>query len=144
MLIQGSCHCGNLSYRLDWIPEPLTIPARACSCSFCQKHGGVWTSCPTGSLELYIQNPVLHSEYEFGTKTAKFHVCSKCGAVPVVTSEIEGNTYAVVSVTAMSDLDPGLLDRNPVSFEGEDTASRLARRKKGWITRVCITKGDAS
>jgi hypothetical protein len=143
MLIKGGCHCGNLSFRLDWSPEPRKIPARACSCSFCQKHGGVWAACPTGSIAMHIRNPGLHSEYEFGTRTAKFHVCSKCGAVPVVTSEIEGNTYAVVSVRAMNDLDPALLDRSPVSFEGEDPTSRMARRKKGWTPEVRITKGGA-
>jgi hypothetical protein len=50
MLISGRCHCGNISFALDWRPEPSEIPARACTCSFCAKHGGVWTSCPTGSL----------------------------------------------------------------------------------------------
>ena len=44
MLITGRCHCGNISFALDWQPEPTDIPARACSCSFCTKHGGVWTS----------------------------------------------------------------------------------------------------
>jgi hypothetical protein len=44
MLISGRCHCGNISFALDWQPEPSEIPARACTCSFCAKHGGVWTS----------------------------------------------------------------------------------------------------
>ena len=136
MLIHGSCHCGNISFKLDWQPEPSQIPARACTCSFCIKHGGVWTSCPTGSLELSIADFARHSAYAFGTKTADFHVCSTCGAVPVVTSEIEGRIYAVVSVNALEGLDSGFLSRGEVSFDGEDTEERLARRAKGWIPRV--------
>ena len=136
MLIRGSCHCGNMSFQLDWQPEPTEIPARACSCSFCLKHGGVWTSCPTGSLLVEIKDRARVSKYSFGTKTADFHVCSSCGAVPVVTSEIGGKTYAVVSVNAMDGVDLALLKRAPVSFEGEDEASRLARRAKGWIPHV--------
>ena len=136
MLIRGSCHCGNVSFQLDWQPEPAEIPARACSCSFCLKHGGVWTSCPTGSLVVEIQDRACVSKYSFGTKTADFHVCSSCGAVPVVTSEIGGKTYAVVSVNAMDGVDPAVLKRAPVSFEGEDETSRLARRAKGWIPHV--------
>ncbi len=143
MLIQGSCHCGNISFRLAWEPEPTEIPARACSCTFCQKHGGVWTSCPTGALEVSVRHPSLHSRYAFGTKTADFHVCSQCGAVPVVTSTIDGNTYAVVSVNALEGVDPTLLSRSPASFDGEDTVSRLARRKKGWIPSVRFTQSDA-
>jgi len=41
MLIRGSCHCGNISFHLDWSPDPAEIRARACDCTFCVKHGGV-------------------------------------------------------------------------------------------------------
>ena len=54
MLINGRCHCGNISFKLTWEPEPQEIPARACDCSFCTKHGGVWTSCNTGSLKVHV------------------------------------------------------------------------------------------
>jgi len=70
MLISGRCHCGNISFALDWRPEPSEIPARACTCSFCAKHGSVWTSCPTGSLTVSVKDRVRVSKYAFGTKTA--------------------------------------------------------------------------
>jgi hypothetical protein len=136
MLIPGSCHCGNVSFTLDWQPEPTEIPARACTCSFCIKHGGVWTSCPTGSLAIEIRDPSRHSTYSFGTKTADFHLCSICGAVPVVTSEIDGKTYAVVSVNAMEGIDPAFFRHSPISFDGEDVGTRLTRRTTGWISNV--------
>lgn len=143
MLVNGSCHCGNVSFRLDWRPEPKEIPARACSCSFCLQHGGVWTSCPTGSLEVRVREEANVSHYEFGTKTAVFHVCKTCGTVPVVTSEIQGQTYAVVNVNAMAGIDPALVKHSAVSFDGEDQASRLARRAKGWIPNVRFSSRDA-
>ena len=93
MLISGSCHCGNIGFDLSWEPEPTEIPARACTCSFCTKHGGVWTSCPTGKLKVRVREPALVSKYAFGTKTAQFHICSRCGIVPVVTSQIDGHLY---------------------------------------------------
>src|SRR5262245_31263555 len=100
MLISGRCHCGNISFALDWRPEASEIPARACTCSFCAKHGGVWTSWPTGSLTVSVKDRERVSKYAFGTKTAEFHVCTACGVVPVVTTRIDGRLYAVVSVNA--------------------------------------------
>ena len=136
MLITGSCHCANISFALTWEPEPSEIPARACTCSFCVKHGGVWTSCPTGSLEVTVRDPSLVSKYAFGTKTARFHICSKCGVVPLVTSRIDGRLYAVVSVNAFEGVEPSLLRRASATFEGEGEGDRLARRKRNWIARV--------
>src|SRR6476659_8909134 len=120
MMIRGRCHCGNISFRLAWEPDPAAIPARACDCTFCSKHGGLWTSNPEGSLEVEIAHPELVSRYEFGTRTATFHVCGRCGVAPVVTSDIDGRTYAVVSVRAFENVDPALLKPGPVTFEGEE------------------------
>jgi hypothetical protein len=136
VLIRGRCHCGNIAFSLAWEPDPAEIPARACTCSFCVKHGGVWTSFPKGVLEVTVQNPALVSKYSFGTRTAEFHVCSRCGIVPVVTSLIEGRLYAVVSVHAFEGVDAALLRRAPVSFDAEGTEDRLARRKRNWIADV--------
>lgn len=141
MLIPGRCHCGNIAFTLAWEPEPAEIPARACGCSFCVKHGGVWTSCPTGSLRITVKDPALVSRYAFGTKTAEFHVCASCGIVPVVTSRIDGRLYAVVSVNAFEGVEPSLLRRAPASFEGESPEDRLARRKRNWIGNVEFVGG---
>jgi len=142
MRISGSCHCGNITFSLDWRPEPAEIPARACSCSFCLKHGGLWTSCPTGSLRITIRQPALVSRYSFGTRTAEFHVCSSCGVVPVVTSRIDGRLYAVVSVNAFQDVDPALLKRAVAKYDGESESARLARRKLNWIPDVEVQAGN--
>lgn len=136
MVIRGKCHCGNIAFALAWEPDPKEIPARACTCSFCVKHGGVWTSNPAGRLEVSVQDPGKVSKYAFGTRTAEFHVCARCGAVPVVTSRIDGRTYAVVSVNAFEGVEPSLLRRAAVSFDAEGADSRLERRKRSWISEV--------
>jgi hypothetical protein len=144
MMICGRCHCGNISFALSWEPEPSQIPARACTCSFCTKHGGVWTSCPAGSLKVTVKEPAQVSKYSFGTKTADFHICSRCGVVPVATSLIDGRLYAVVSVNALEGVDPWLL-RKPTAtkFDGESEEVRLARRKRNWIANVEYVEGHA-
>lgn len=136
MLIHGKCHCGNISFSLTWAPDAAEIPARACDCSFCTRHGGVWTSNPGGALEVVVRDPSLVRNYAFGTRTAEFHTCARCGIVPVVTSRIDGHLYAVVSVNAFEGVDQSLIRRAPASFADEGEESHLARRKRNWIADV--------
>jgi hypothetical protein len=138
MLLTGKCHCGNIAIELEWEVDPPEIPARACGCSFCVKHGGVWTSSPKARLAASIRDDALVTKYEFGTRTATFHVCSRCGVVPLATCEIESRLYAVVNVNTLENVDPSWLRRSPTNFDGEEVGSRLARRQRNWIADVRI------
>ena len=141
MLIRGACHCGNVSFALTWDPDPTEIPARACTCSFCSKHGGLWTSNPDAALVILVEDPSLVSRYVFGTETAEFHICARCGVVAVVTSRIDGHLYAVANVNAFDGVDPALIRRRPARFDSEERESRLARRRRNWIANVKYPEG---
>ena len=143
MLLSGSCHCANIRLELDWQPEPAEIPARACTCSFCTRHGGLWTSCPTASLKVVVEDPDRVSRYAFATRTALFHVCCNCGVVPVVTSRIDDVLYAVVNVHALERVAPALLRPAMATFDAEGEADRLARRRRNWIGQVEFIEGGA-
>ena len=136
MLIAGSCHCRNITFALTWNPDPAKIPVRACSCSFCTRHGGVWTSNPQGALRIVVAKASLVSRYSFETRTAEFLVCSSCGVVPAVLSSIDGRLYAIVNANAFENVEPALLQRAAASFEGETEAARLQRRTRNWIADV--------
>ncbi|MDC8014863.1 GFA family protein [Tahibacter soli] len=140
MQIRGACHCGNIAFKLEWMPDPTEIAARACTCSFCTKHGGVWTSNPAGNLVVTIADPARVSRYAFGTKTADFHTCTACGVVPVVTSTIDGRLYAVVNVNAFENVDAAMIRVAPVTHDDADEAARLARRKRNWIADVSVAE----
>ena len=105
--IRGSCHCGNIRFVLQWPKSETEIPVRMCGCSFCQKHKGAWTSHRQSELAVQIDDESLVSKYRFGTGTAGFFVCSVCGIVPFVVSEIDDNLYAVVNVNVFADA-PGV------------------------------------
>ena len=138
MIITGQCHCGNIVFDLAWEGDPPVIPGRACDCSFCTRHGGVWTSNPRSTLTVAIHDAARVSRYAFGTRTATFHVCATCGVVPLVTCDIDDRLHAVVNVNAFGNIDPSWLRRATASFEGEDVGARLARRKRNWIPTVRI------
>ncbi len=139
MRIEGKCHCGNITYVLRWPHEGTKIPVRACSCTFCTKHGGTYTSHCDAELTAVVYDKALVSQYKFGTETAVFYLCSRCGVVPFVTSMIEDNLYAVVNVNSFEGIDPSCFSRAVTDFDGETTESRLDRRKRNWIPTVTIT-----
>ncbi len=143
MLISGGCRCGNISLSLSLDPAPAELPARTCSCSFCTTHDGVWTSYPPAALVVRIREPEHVTRHTFATGTAQFHICDKCGAVPVVTSRIDGRLYAVVNVNALKDIEPLLLRHAPANFDGESEEARIARRRKNWIADVELTGSAA-
>ena len=136
MLLGGSCHCRNITFKLDWPAESAEIPARACTCTFCARHGGVWTACASAALEIHVRDWALVSRYAFETRTADFHVCSRCGAVPLVTSRIADRLYAVVNVHALDNLAASMLRPAPATFDAESEQDRLARRARAWIANV--------
>lgn len=139
MQIAGGCHCGNLRYVLDWPHEDGAIAVRACGCTFCTKHGGSWTSHRDAALSAEVRDASLVAKYRFGTGTADFYVCARCGVVPFVTSIIDGRPYAVVNVNTFEGIDPGALPRRAASFDGEGTDERLERRRRHWIPNVRIS-----
>jgi hypothetical protein len=78
MLIRGRCHCGNLSFLLDWKPQPREIPARACGCTFCVKHGGR-TSCPAGGGCAVSVRGASSTTGISSAPRRGFQVCRGCG-----------------------------------------------------------------
>lgn len=130
--LHASCHCGNIRVTLEWPGSGAAIPSRACGCGLCTKHRVAWTSHPEGRFHLQVADQSRVTRYRFGTKTADFHVCTTCGAIPVVTCTIEGRRYAVFNVNTFEDVDRLQLVETPTSFEGETTEDRLARRRRNW------------
>ncbi len=138
MLISGQCRCGNISFNLEWLPDPSRIPAWACGCSFCQAHKGVWTSSPSAKLKAQIINPTQLTRHSFATRTAEFLICKQCEDIPLVTSEIDGRLYAVVNIHALQGISPTLFKHFQSDFDGESIEERTERRRQNWIANVTI------
>ena len=141
MKINGACHCGNISFVLDWPEAAVPIAVRACSCSFCSKHGGVYASHTQAHLTANLSDPSQVSMYRFATRTADFFLCLRCGALPFITSLIDDHLYAVVNVNTFVEFDRSLLETSRTDFAGETVESRLQRRSQSWIPQVEIGEG---
>jgi hypothetical protein len=68
--------------------------------------------------------------------TADFHICTICGVVPLVSSEIDDQTFAVVNVNTFDNKQEFNMTVTSTDFGGEDVGSRLDRRKQNWIPAV--------
>lgn len=134
--IEGSCHCRNIQFVLLWPESSTEVPVRECGCTFCRKHSGSWTSHRSAELSVAINDLSSVSKYRFGTKTADFYICATCGVAPFVISELEKRQYAVVNVNTFESSVGLSFSNTSTNFDGEDTGSRLDRRKRNWIPNV--------
>lgn len=142
LLIGGGCHCRALRYELRWptsdAGEETRIPARRCSCSFCTRIDGVWTSHPEAALTISEDPDHPATRYRFASGTADFLFCSHCGITPLATCEIEGRSYAVVNVNTFDEEGGFTLDLSESCFDGESVEERLGRRQTRWIASVAF------
>ncbi|SIN59753.1 Uncharacterized conserved protein [Parasphingorhabdus marina DSM 22363] len=135
----GSCHCGAVTLDFRSKRTPAELGARSCQCSFCRMHGASWTSDPGGQVDITLAGPV--SRYRFGTKTSDFLVCTACGVVPVVTSEITGRFLGVIRVDCLEEKAAFLDAAAPMDLDGELLEARIDRRAERW-TPVAIKQED--
>ena len=130
MIHAGGCHCGALRYALATALPPGQLPLRACQCAFCRKHGALSTSDPAGSVRFELKAEPIR--YRFGLKTADFLVCARCGVYVGATFEDGGKAWAVLNANTLDDAAALTQPPAAMSYDGEDEASRMARRKARW------------
>ena len=134
----GSCHCGNVRYRY-YASRPATqLSMRACSCSYCRKTGARYSAEPNGILVGEVGDCDAIHLYRFGTQTADFYVCSKCGIAPFVIWPDGDDLYALVNVNTFDIPVDGSGCRD-VCFAHEDVTRRCERRRRQWIGNVTLT-----
>ena len=139
---RGQCHCGGISYTLQWPESEGFLPARRCACTYCRRIDGAWTSHPGASLQIEAPDESVISRYRFGTRTADFLFCNRCGITLFALCELEGclravvNVHTIRSVAGGEAVTPDLFDWRGISFDGESIEQRLQRRSQYWIGRV--------
>lgn len=128
----GQCHCGALGLEYETANAPSSWPVRACQCSFCLKHHGVYTSDPQGSVRFTHREPEQLSRYRFGHRTADFIFCARCGGYLGAVTEEGGQPLMVLNLRAFDPPVQGLPSAQPMSYEGENADNRSSRRASRW------------
>jgi hypothetical protein len=70
----GSCHCGGIRFTVTHDPVELTT----CDCSLCAKRNALMVKVPEAALRIE-QGQDLLALYEWNSRIAKHHFCSRCG-----------------------------------------------------------------
>lgn len=129
--LSGSCHCGAIRAALHATRPAAELQARACQCSFCARHGAMTVSDPAGRAVFEIERAAL-ARYQFETRTGTSLICGRCGTYAGVILEDGGRVWSAINVRGLAV--PEFKDRvaEPVVYEGETSADRIARRKLKW------------
>jgi hypothetical protein len=133
MLHSGGCHCGNIGVRLKLSQPPGQISLRSCSCSFCRAHATRTLSDRAGHVEISASAPSLLERYRFGSGTAEYLLCRRCGVYVGAVCETRDGLRAVVNVNCLDDRASFTQTPAAPDYDGETTAARLDRRAMNWM-----------
>src|SRR5215469_1071267 len=99
--VEGGCHCGNITVRVELERAPDAYAPRACDCEFCRKHGAAWVSDPRGSLLIQIRDEADTGRYAQGDRLAEMLLCRNCGVL-VGALWREQRLYGVVNASVLA------------------------------------------
>lgn len=72
-MLEGTCHCNSVCWRLAAMPESAT----ACNCTACRRYGALWAYGHEGE-DVSVEGTT--ATYVRG-EGLSFHFCPKCGNV---------------------------------------------------------------
>jgi hypothetical protein len=134
--LAGHCHCGAIRVILETPRTAAELPLRACQCGFCRRHGAVTTSDPEGHLHVEAA-PGSVIRYQFGQRQGDFLLCAECGVYVAATVQTDAGLIAVLNVRGV-DLQGFDRAPEPMVYDEETPAERLARRKARWTPAVFV------
>jgi hypothetical protein len=138
----GGCHCGNLRLSLRLSQAPADTRLRACGCSFCRAHNTRTTSDPNGSVDICAADWSLVELYHFGTSTAEFLICRRCGVYIGAIGETAAGIRAVTNINCLDDRTAFTQQPDPIDRDDEVLGARLARRAANW-TPATVHRNNA-
>src|SRR5271169_2157056 len=133
---KGDCHCGNLRVQVRLTRPPADVLIRSCACSFCRSHGTRTVSDPAGQAELWASDWDLVQRYRFGSRTADYLLCRRCGVYVGAVCETSSGLRAVVNVNCLDDRADFTQTPAAPDYDGETTDARLDRRSANWMPAV--------
>ena len=139
---EGRCHCGAIGFTYVTAKAPALWPVRECQCSFCRAHGARTTADPQGSVAFRVTDAAKLTRYRFGTGKSDFLVCAACGVYLAAVITTNRGQFATLNVNTVAGL-PDLRNAQAVSYDGESSEQRIARREERWtpVSATVVEEG---
>jgi len=128
----GGCHCGNVRWTLRSLLTLSELPARACQCGFCRKHGALSTSDPQGEMRFAVKDRNAMVRYQFATKTADFLICGRCGVYVGAQMKDDGRCYAIANLNTIDGRGEFAQQAQRMDYSSENSSARRVRRTTRW------------
>lgn len=132
----GGCHCKNLRVRLRLTVGAAQSALRSCACSFCRAHGTRTVSDPAGLFEMWADDWSAVEPYRFGSGTADYLLCRRCGVYVGAVCETTAGMRAVANTNALDDRAAFTGQPACPDHSGEATEARLTRRAATWTPAI--------
>ena len=117
----GSCHCGAVQVRIDADIDELTT----CDCSLCTRKNALMAKVPEGALTIIAGEETL-STYEWNTRRAKHHFCSRCGIYTFHRKRASPDHFGV-NAFCLEDFDPATVPVRATEGIGMSVVEHTAR-----------------
>jgi len=89
-----------------------------------------------GLLELSADDWSLVELYRFGTRTADFVICRRCGVFVAAIMNLSTEPHAVVNVNCLDDRSLFTVEAAMHEFQDETLEARTSRRTANWMPAV--------
>lgn len=106
-MLEGSCHCGKVSFTVDTETPKSAI---SCNCSHCRRKGFLLAFFPPDKFTLGSGENALKS-YFFNTHKIEHQFCTNCGCEAFAQgSDREGKKMMAVNLRCVENIDLDALD----------------------------------
>lgn len=134
---EGACHCGSVVVWFDSDRPVDETQARACTCSFCARHGAHVVSDPAGWMEVRSAPGTLN-HYRFASGAVDFLLCNECGVYVAATIQDGEATLGIVNAVGAG-LDAfKATPAAAMDYSAESPEQKLVRRRGKWTPAAVV------
>ncbi|MBS0640660.1 MAG: aldehyde-activating protein [Proteobacteria bacterium] len=110
---------------------PAEMQVRSCACSFCRAHATRTVSDAAGQAEVRADWSLV-AKYRFGTRTADYLLCRRCGVYVGAVCDTPAGLRAVINTRCLDDQAAFVQTAVHPDYDNETVEARLARRALNW------------